>query len=117
MKSDVPSGSESKNANLKIVDLSHYRQKKGVADELTRGGRKPLYVSHLSGQVTGMPPGKTHVTQNDSGQRADFGDRLQRIRYSLEKINRLMSDLKRMSLEQESEAGAPAPSMQPSKKP
>jgi hypothetical protein len=75
-----------------VVDLAAFRQKKNVEDELTRGGRNPLYVSHLTGKVTGSP----HLKGPES---PDFGDRLQRIRSSLEKINRLMSELKRMSTE------------------
>ena len=88
---------ETKNSDLnasQIVDLASFRKKKEIGDELTRGGRKPLYVSHLSGKVTGMSP---QVGRSDD--QADFGDRLQRIRSSLEKINRLMTELKKMSAE------------------
>jgi hypothetical protein len=84
-------GSESEPSQ--IVDLASFRKKKEIDHELARGGRRPLYVSHMTGKVTGQTP--TASGQNE-GQ-ADFGDRLQRIRSSLEKINRLMSELKKMS--------------------
>lgn len=69
-----------------VVDLSSFRKKKAAQEELARG-RNPLYVSHLTGKVTG---------HSQTAPSPDFGDRLQRIRSSLEKINRLMSELKKM---------------------
>lgn len=84
-------GSES--GPSQIVDLASFRKKKEIDQEMARGGRRPLYVSHMTGKVSGVTPASGG--QND-GQ-ADFGDRLQRIRSSLEKINRLMSELKKMS--------------------
>ena len=77
------------NKEASVVDMASFRKKKSIDQEFARD-RKPLYVSHLTGKVTGNPHGK----RPESG---DFGDRLQRIRTSLEKINRLMSDLKKMS--------------------
>jgi len=82
----------------KIVDLASFRRKKDVDTELTRGGRNPLYVSHLTGKVSDS-------SQKQRPDAPDFGDRLQRIRSSLEKINRLMSELKRMSTDGEGEEG------------
>jgi len=70
-----------------VFDLSAFRKKKQTDDELAHG-RKPLYVSHLQGKVQG----EEHLKQDP-----DFGDRLTRIRSSLDKINRLMSELKKMS--------------------
>lgn len=72
-----------------VVDLASFRKKKAVDQEFARD-RQPLYVSHLTGKVTGNP----HAKRGETG---DFGDRLQRIRTSLEKINRLMTELKKMS--------------------
>lgn len=77
-----------------VVDLREFKRKKKQEDELTRGGRTPLYVSHSTGKVTGAPPSTT--PKAESPVQSDFGDRLVRIRASLEKINRLMADLKRM---------------------
>ncbi len=73
-----------------VVDLASFRKSKETKTEFGRG-REPLYVSHLNGKVTGKPD------QKRPGESADFGDRLTRIRSSLEKINRLMADLKKMS--------------------
>ena len=84
-----------------VVDLASFRKKKETAVEFARG-REPLYVSHLKGKVTGPKENG----QND----ADFGDRLQRIRSSLDKINRLMTDLKRMSSTPENVGDAKAES-------
>ncbi len=72
-----------------VVDLSSFRKKKDTESELSPG-RKPLYVSHMKGKVTGSPHFK-------SPEANDFGDRLTRIRSSLEKINNLMGELKKMS--------------------
>lgn len=45
----------------------------------------PLHVSHLDGVVRGTP-----------GQSMeDFGDRMERIKSSMEKINNLMAELKK----------------------
>lgn len=85
---------KSEDKDTQVVDLASFRRKKAVDEELTRGGRNPLYVSHLTGKVTGQP----HANRPES---PDFGDRLQRIRASLEKINRLMSELKKMSADGE----------------
>ena len=91
---------KSEEKDTQVVDLAAFRRKKAVDEELTRGGRNPLYVSHLTGKVTGQPGPK-------GAESPDFGDRLQRIRASLEKINRLMSELKRMSADGEEPAPAP----------
>lgn len=77
----------------KVVDLTSFRKKKEVTRELA-GDRTPLYVSHLDGKVKGSP----HLKDSDT---QDFGDRLQRIRMSLEKINNLMQELKKMSTQEE----------------
>lgn len=72
-----------------VTNLADFKKKKAVTDDLTRGGRTPLYVSHLTGKVTGGPESRE--------SNVDFGERLQRIRASLDKINRVMSELKRMN--------------------
>jgi len=53
----------------------------------TEDGREPLFVSHVDGTVKGSP----HFKRSEA---EDFADRMQRIRISLEKINKLMSELK-----------------------
>ena len=72
-----------------IVDFNAFRRKKESEKEISRG-RLPLHVSHLDGKVTGSPHFKRPQTD-------DFGDRMQRIKSSLEKINQLMADLKKSS--------------------
>ncbi len=76
-----------------IVDLASFRKKKEVADNLSHG-RQPLYMSHVDGKVTGSPHFDGKHTDN-------FGDRLSRIRTSLEKINRLMAELKKVASDQD----------------
>jgi hypothetical protein len=79
-----------------VIDLGSFRKKKEVTQELARG-RNPLFISHAQGKVTGSPHFK-------GPQDSDFGDRLQRIRASLDKINRLMAELKKISAEQKAAA-------------
>ena len=79
-----------------VVSLDAFRSKKQQDDELA-SGRKPLYASHLDGKVTGSP----YLKRPEDG---DFGDRLQRIKASLEKINALMGDLKRISAQDDASA-------------
>ena len=52
----------------------------------TKEGRQPLFVSHIDGTVKG------DALPRPSAE--DFGDRIQRIRTSLERINQLMTELK-----------------------
>jgi len=72
-----------------VIDFAEFRRKREIKEDLARG-RDPLYVSHLRGKVTGSP----HFRRPEA---EDFGDRLSRIKSSLEKINRLMTELKRSS--------------------
>jgi hypothetical protein len=74
-------------AKANVVSLSNFRQKKTTDEELARG-RKPLYVSHMTGKISDKESGESEQ---------DFGDRLGRIKASLEKINKLMAELKKMS--------------------
>ncbi len=70
----------------KVVDLQAYRQNKKLETDLARG-RQPLYSSHLD-QTASAKKGS---------EEDDFGQRMQRIRTSLEKINQLMYELKKNS--------------------
>ena len=67
-----------------VTDLQTFRHSKIIKEELSRG-RTPLYVSHLTGKITGSPIGQTGPC---------FASRLQSIRASLDKINNLMVALK-----------------------
>jgi hypothetical protein len=59
-----------------VTDINKYKQSKELSN-----GRKPLYVSHLTGKITG-------------GE--DFPNRLQNIRDSLAKVANLMDKLKQL---------------------
>jgi len=72
-----------------VVDFNQFKSKKDDEKSLSRG-REPLFVSHKTGKVTGSP----HFRRP---QAEDFGDRLGRIKSSLEKINKLMDELKKKS--------------------
>ena len=70
-----------------VVSLDQFKQSKKVKENLARG-RDPLYMSHRTGKISG---------HSDLHRSEDFGDRVSRIRASIEKINDLMKELKRMS--------------------
>lgn len=53
-------------------------------------GRTPLYVSHVDGKVKGSP----HFNRPTEDS---FGDRMERIKESLQKINDLMEELRNAS--------------------
>jgi hypothetical protein len=55
-----------------------------------------LHVSHIDGKVKGSP----HFRRPEAD---DFGDRMQRIKTSLEKINQLMTELKKTTRKAEFE--------------
>ncbi|MEZ4741155.1 MAG: hypothetical protein R3B45_01685 [Bdellovibrionota bacterium] len=75
-------------SNAKVLNLAHFRKKKKEEETLSRG-RKPLYISHTERKITSKP--------GNNGNE-DFSDRVSRIKASLERINTLMSELKKMSL-------------------
>ena len=78
--------SENKKDNeCKIISMIDFKERKGLIDT----SRPPLFVSHL-GKITANP-----YLNNQS--KDSFEDRLVRIRTSLEKINLLMSELKKVS--------------------
>lgn len=69
----------------KVVDFKSFKDKRSVEREIGRG-RKPLYVNHAAGTISGR-----------KDENADFGDRLTKIRSSLDRINQLMTELKKLS--------------------
>ncbi len=79
---------ESDTKSRNVIELSGFRKKKETAEEFARG-RNPLYVSHNTGKISGSKSAET--------EEENFGDRYSRIKASLEKINRLMSELKKIS--------------------
>ncbi len=72
-----------------VIDLAQFKQKKEMESQLARG-RRPLYVDSKEGRVSGQ-------TQAD---KADFSDRLSKIRGSLDRINQLMTEIKKLSANQ-----------------
>lgn len=72
-----------------VVDFTTFKRGKQMDEELARG-RTPLHVSHIDGKVKDSP----HARRPEAG---DFGDRMKRIKASLEKINQLMAELKKTS--------------------
>lgn len=76
-----------------VVDLKNFKRTRELETQIGRG-RTPLHVSHIDGKVKGSPHLKSQETD-------DFGDRMQRIRSSLEKINQLMADLKNTNASKE----------------
>jgi len=59
-----------------VIQLSRYRK--------TGEGRTPLFVSHVDGTVKGIPKPDAE----------DYRERVARIKASLERINRLMTELR-----------------------
>ena len=74
----------------KVLSLSAFKQKKASRDEIARG-RQPLYMSHDDGVVSGRNRATEHKGEEN------FGDRMHKIRASLDRINTLMSELKKLS--------------------
>ena len=60
--------------------------------------RKPLYVNTDDGRISGNPE-----VAVQGAQEGDLGDRLHKIRSSLDRINALMADLKKLSAHREKE--------------
>ena len=83
------SNKKSSETEAKVLDFNSFREKKALEESLT-DERTPLFVSHLNGKIKGSPHFKRPSSE-------DFGDRIQRIRTSLEKINALMAELKKQS--------------------
>jgi hypothetical protein len=88
----VMSGSsENQKNDGKVVDLNLFKQKKELSRELAPG-RKPLYLDQKSGTIHREP---SSAPTDSEG--SNFGERLQRIRSSLDRIHSLMTELKGLS--------------------
>jgi hypothetical protein len=79
----------------KVLDFTAFKKKQEINQDVARG-RKPLYINNDEGRVSGTAAGATAQTSGE-----DFGDRLQKIRASLDRINNLMADLKKLSAHRE----------------
>lgn len=88
----------SSNTNLpadsktKVIDFKSFKQKQEINSEFSRS-RKPLYVNNEEGRISGSASGAKSASDGNE----DFGDRLHKIRSSLDRINALMADLKKLS--------------------
>lgn len=71
--------------NSNVISLANFKSKKSTEEDLSRS-RRPLYVSHLKGTAS-----------SEKSANADLGDRISRIKSSLDRINNLMKDLKSMT--------------------
>jgi len=80
----------------KIVEFAVFKKKRETKDALARG-RKPLYVNHAEGSITGSSKANPLAANSE-----DFADRLVKIRGSLDRINQLMSEIKKLSVRNES---------------
>lgn len=81
----------------KVLDFTAFKKKQDVNNEFARS-RKPLYVNSEEGRISGNPDGAKSASQPE-----DFGDRMQKIRSSLDRINSLMADLKKLSANRDKE--------------
>lgn len=66
-----------------VIDLTKFKKRK-VNEE---SDRPTLFINHQDGKITGSP---------SATPSPEVGNRLERIRASLEKINRLMFELKEL---------------------
>ncbi len=82
-----------------VVDFTNFKRSKEAEERFGRG-RTPLSASHLEKEKPSQSP---QVRNPEVGSQmgaigtgpGDFGDRMRRIKASLEKINQLMIDLKK----------------------
>lgn len=75
------------NSSNEVVNLQNFRTKKLEEQSLVRG-REPLYMSH---GVRGLDSD----SKSDKNL-SDFSDRISNIKRSLDRINLLMNDLKKL---------------------
>lgn len=83
---------ETNSTDKKVLDFSAFKKKQEINSEFSRA-RKPLYVNSEDGRISGSAEG----AKSDLSSTEDFGDRMQKIRSSLDRINSLMADLKKLS--------------------
>jgi hypothetical protein len=95
--SSTPSKSPETVKKSKILDFSAFKNKQDINNEFSRS-RKPLFVNPDKGMISGVTS-QVQPTQTSE----DFGDRLHKIRSSLERINTLMADLKKLSTNRDNE--------------
>ena len=80
----------------KVISFTDYKTKNAVNSEFSHA-RKPLYVNSDDNRISGKPESAASSTPASG----DLGDRLHKIRSSLDRINTLMADLKKLSAHRE----------------
>ena len=98
ISTNSPENSAPKSTEKKVVDFSAFKNKQSVNNEFSRS-RKPLYVNQDQGKISGSADGA--VSAADASNE-DFGERLLKIRASLDRINSLMANLKKLSTHRDS---------------
>jgi hypothetical protein len=97
--SNSPKAISEKSAEKKVLDFSAFKNKQTVNSEFSRS-RKPLYVNQDEGKISGSSDSAVSAA-DASGE--DFGERLLKIRASLDRINSLMANLKKLSTHRDSD--------------
>jgi hypothetical protein len=99
ISSNSPKATTEKSAEKKVLDFSAFKNKQNVNSEFSRS-RKPLYVNQDEGKISGSADGAVSAADASS---EDFGERLLKIRASLDRINSLMANLKKLSTHRDSD--------------
>lgn len=90
---------DNKNSNSQtgeIIDFKSFKAKKLIKENLSKD-RYPLYLSYLDKKSF------LNTKMQSANDERDFSERLKRIKASLERINKLMSELKKIAEKEESE--------------
>lgn len=98
--SDPSTSLPSNQPTSKVISFNAYKNKDSINSEFSHS-RKPLYVNTDDGRISGNPEVAAQGAQG--AQEGDLGDRLHKIRSSLDRINALMADLKKLSAHREKE--------------
>lgn len=77
---------------MSVIDFLKFKTTKKI-EKLSEDGKTPLFVHHKEGKVHGNPHLNLPPPPPD-----DFADRMSRIRMSLERINTLMTELKKATV-------------------
>ena len=79
-------------SSSKIVEISAFKKKRDTKEQIARS-RKPLYVNSSEGTISDISK-----SSKVEAKAEDFGDRLVKIRGSLDRINQLMAEIKKLSV-------------------
>lgn len=96
-KSSANASQPNSETTSKVISFTAYKNKEAINKEFSHS-RKPLYVNSDNGRISGNLEVATR-----GAPEGDLGDRLHKIRSSLDRINTLMADLKKLSAHREKE--------------